>query len=350
MNLEDKDIDTIHDEDELIEHFRFIVDKGQSPLRIDKFLTEKIPNVSRNKIQQAATAENILVNDKVVKSNYKIKGNDIIRVVMPEPKWDYTVQPENIPLDIIYEDDDIMVINKPAGMVCHPGHGNYTGTLVNALLWHCKDLPNVNGDIRPGLVHRIDRYTSGLMVIGKTELALNHLAKQFFDRTIDRKYIALAWGDVDEDKGRIEGNIARNPNNRKIFYVDVDGLEGKPAATNYEVIKRYSFVTLVECKLETGRTHQIRVHLKYIGHTIFGDVIYGGDQIRKGTVYTKYKQFIDNCLQLMPHQALHAKSLGFIHPTNKQKMYFEQALPENFTQLLEKWDRYSGSLQNQAES
>lgn len=350
MNIEDKDIDAIHDEDELIEHFRFIVDKGQSPIRIDKFLTEKIPNVSRNKIQQAATAENILVNEKPVKSNYKIKGNDIIRVVMPEPKWDYTVQPEDIPLDIIYEDDDIMVINKAAGMVCHPGHGNYSGTLVNALLWHCKDLPNVNRDIRPGLVHRIDRFTSGLMVVGKTELALNHLAKQFFDRTIDRKYIALAWGDIEEDKGRIEGNIARNPHNRKVFYVDTDGIEGKHAVTNYQVIKRYSFVTLVECKLETGRTHQIRVHLKYIGHTIFGDVVYGGDQIRKGTIYTKYKQFIDNCFTLMPQQALHAKSLGFIHPTTKEKMYFEQALPENFEQVLEKWERYSGNLQSQIEN
>lgn len=254
---------------------------------------------------------------------------------------EYTVTAENIPLDIVYEDEDVILIDKKAGMVCHPGHGNYSGTLVNALLYHCRDLPEINGAGRPGLVHRIDKNTSGLIIIGKTEQSLNHLAKQFFDRTIDRHYIALAWGDIAESSGRIECNIARNPNNRKVFQAVPDGSAGKWAATNYEVLKRYGYVTLVRCKLETGRTHQIRVHMKYIGHTLFNDFTYGGDKILAGTVYSKYKQFIDNCFELMPYQALHAQSLGFTHPRSGERMYFESPLPENFRLLLEKWETYT---------
>ncbi len=336
---QDESADNI--EDELYEHYRFSIDKGKEPVRIDKYLAELIPNVSRNKIQQAAEAGNILVNEKPVKSNYKIRPLDTIQIVMPNPVWDYTVEPENIPLDIVYEDEDVLLINKKAGMVCHPGHGNFHGTLVHALLWHCKDLPQITGDTRPGLVHRLDKNTSGLIIIGKTEQALNHLAKQFFDRTIKRHYIALVWGDIEEKSGRIECNIARNPSNRKVFMAVPDGNLGKFAATNYEVQKRYGYVTLVKCKLETGRTHQIRVHMKYIGHTLFGDYSYGGDQILSGTVYGKYKAFIDNGFALMPHQALHAQSLGFIHPRTGKEMYFEQPLPDNFVQLIEKWENYT---------
>lgn len=340
MNTEE--IDNVEEnEDELFEHYRFTIDKGQEPLRIDKYLAERIVNVSRNKIQEAADAGSILVNNKPVKSNYKIRGNDLIQVVLPNPVWDYTVEAENIPLDIVYEDEDVLLINKRAGMVVHPGHGNFHGTLVHALLWHCKDLPQITGDTRPGLVHRLDKNTSGLIIIGKTEHALNHLSKQFFDRTIKRHYIALVWGDVEAPNGRIECNIARNPNNRKIFMAVTDGSAGKYAATNYEVIRRYGYVTQVKCKLETGRTHQIRVHMKYIGHTLFGDYSYGGDQILAGTVYGKYKAFVDNCFALMPYHALHAQSLGFIHPHTGKELYFEQPLPDNFLAVLEKWETYT---------
>ena len=342
MNQEENDI--IQEEDELIEHFRFEVDKGQSPLRIDKFISERLPAISRNRIQNAADSGNILVNEKPVKPSYKVRGHDLIRIVLPQPIYEHTVEPENIPIDIVYEDDDVLLINKKAGMVCHPGHGNYTGTLVNALLYHCKDLPEINGESRPGLVHRIDKNTSGLLIVGKTEMALNHLAKQFFDRTIDRHYIALVWGDLKEERGRIECNIARNPNNRKIFMAVEDGSAGKWAATTYEVLQRFGYVTLLKCKLETGRTHQIRVHMKFIGHTLFNDFTYGGDRILAGTVYTKYKQFIDNCYEIMPHHALHAKSLGFIHPRTNEKMYFETPLPENYQQLLDKWEKYTGGF------
>ena len=333
------------EEDGLFEYYRFVIDKGQEPVRIDRFITERLAFASRNKVQQAIESGNVLVNDKIIKANYKIRGNDIIQIVLPNPTYDYTVQPENIPLDIIYEDNDLMVINKPVGMVVHPGHGNFSGTLVHALLWHCKDLPQITGATRPGLVHRIDKNTTGLMVVGKTEHALNFLSKQFFDRTINREYIALAWGDIEEKQGRIECNIARNPNNRKLFKAIPDGGSGKHAVTNYEVLKRFGYVTLVKCKLETGRTHQIRVHMKYIGHTLFGDDNYGGHEIMAGTVYTKYKQFISNCLELMPHQALHAKSIGFIHPTTKEYMYFEQDIPDNFLNLLAKWETYTKSFE-----
>lgn len=333
--------DVEQEEDELYEHHRFVIDKGQEPLRIDKFLSERIVSVSRNKIQNAAEVGSILVNQKPVKSNYKVKGGDLVQVVLPNPVWDYTVEPENIPLDIVYEDDEVMVVNKKAGMVVHPGHGNFHGTLVHALLWHCKELPQISGATRPGLVHRLDKNTSGLIIIGKTEHALTHLSKQFFDRTIKRHYIAMVWGDLEKESGRIECNVARNPNNRKIFMAVEDGSSGKYAVTNYEVIKRYGYVTLVQCKLETGRTHQIRVHMKYIGHTLFGDYSYGGNQILAGTVYGKYKTFIENCFKLMPYHSLHAQSLGFIHPVTNQPMYFEVPLPENFQQMIEKWENYT---------
>jgi 23S rRNA pseudouridine1911/1915/1917 synthase len=255
------------------------------------------------------------------------------------------VEPEDIPLEIIYEDDDVLLVNKKAGMVCHPGHGNFHGTLVHALMWHCKDLPQISGATRPGLVHRLDKNTSGIIIIGKTEHALAHLSKQFFDRTIKRHYIALVWGDLEKNSGRIECNVARNPNNRKVFMAVEDGLIGKHAVTHYDVIKRYGYVTQVKCKLETGRTHQIRVHMKYIGHTLFGDYSYGGDQILAGTVYGKYKTFIENCWKLMPYHALHAQSLGFIHPRTNEEMYFEMPLPENFKAVIDKWENYTKGFQ-----
>ncbi|MCB0506720.1 MAG: RluA family pseudouridine synthase [Bacteroidetes bacterium] len=329
------------EEDELYEHHRFVIDKGKEPIRIDKFLTETISSTSRNRIQNAIDAGSVLVNGKSIKANYKIKPADIVQVVLPNPVWDYTVEPENIPLDIVYEDDEVLLVNKKAGMVCHPGHGNFHGTLVHALLWHCKDLPEISGATRPGLVHRLDKNTSGLIIIGKTENALTYLSKQFFDRTIKRHYIALVWGDLENQQGRIVSNIVRNPNNRKIFMAVEEEHIGKFAATNYEVLKRFGYTTLVKCKLETGRTHQIRVHLKYIGHTLFGDYNYGGDQILSGTVYGKYKTFVENCFQLMPYHALHAQSLGFIHPKTNKEMYFEVPLPENYQKVIEKWDNYS---------
>jgi 23S rRNA pseudouridine1911/1915/1917 synthase len=337
-------VEISNEEDELYEHHRFVIDRGQEPLRIDKFLTDRLLNISRNRIQNAAEAGSILVNDKPVKSNYKVKPRDVVQIVLPNPVWDYTVEPENIPLDIIYEDDEIALVNKKAGMVVHPGHGNFHGTLVHALLWHCKELPQISGETRPGLVHRLDKNTSGLIIIGKTEQALNHLSKQFFDRTIRRHYIALVWGDIQNELGRIECNVARNSNNRKVFMAVPDGTSGKYAITNYEVIKRYGYVTLVKCKLETGRTHQIRVHMKYIGHTLFGDYSYGGDQILAGTVYGKYKAFIENCFKLMPYHALHAQSLGFTHPKTGEDLYFEVPLPDNYRQVLEKWEQYTKSF------
>lgn len=333
------------EEEGLYDHYRFVIDKGQEPIRIDKYITERLSFASRNKVQQAIESGNVVVNDKAIKANYKIRGNDVIQIILPNQVYDYSVKPENIPLDIVYEDQDVIVINKPVGMVMHPGHGNFSGTLVHALLWHCKDLPQITGETRPGLVHRIDKNTTGLIVVGKTEHALNFLSKQFYDRTIDREYLALAWGDIEQKNGRIECNIARNPNDRRYFKAIPDGSSGKHAITNYEVLKRFGYVTLVKCKLETGRTHQIRVHLKYIGHTLFGDKSYGGHEILAGTVYTKYKQFIHNCLELMPHQALHAKSIGFIHPTTKKYMYFEQDIPDNFLNLLAKWENYTKNFE-----
>ncbi len=326
---------------ELFEHFHIVVDKGQNSLRIDKFLVNRIENASRNKIQLAATAGNILVNTKAVKSNYKIKPNDEISIVMAYPPREIELIPENIPIDIIYEDEDLLLVNKQAGLVVHPGHGNYTGTLVNALMYHLKDIPLFStGEARPGLVHRIDKDTSGLLVIAKNEIAMNKLAKQFFDRTTDRKYIALAWGRFNEEHGTITGNIGRSLKDRMKMAVFPDEKQGKHAVTHYKVIEKLGYVSLLECKLETGRTHQIRVHLDYIGHTLFNDERYGGDRILKGTTFTKYKQFVINCFKIMPRQALHAKSLAFDHPTSGKRMEFTSEIPDDIMQVIEKWRTY----------
>jgi 23S rRNA pseudouridine1911/1915/1917 synthase len=329
-------------EDELYEHFRFEVPKGQLLLRIDKFLMNLIPNATRNKIQQAATNGDIYVNDAPVKSNYKVKPLDVVRILLSHPPFENRVDPENIPLDIVYEDDALLLINKPPGLVVHPGHGNYTGTLVNALAYHFENLP-LNSSERPGLVHRIDKDTSGLLVIAKTEAAMTHLAKQFEAKTSEREYIAIVWGNVKEDEGTIEGNIARHVKDRMQMAVFADPEIGKPAVTHYKVLERFGYVTMVSCILETGRTHQIRVHMKHIGHPLFNDARYGGDLILKGTTFTKYKQFIDNCFKILPRQALHAKTLGFVHPTTGEMMRFDTELPEDMKELIEKWRGYSKS-------
>ena len=331
------------EDSDYFEHFRFQVDPGQSPLRIDKFLFDRIENISRNKIQLAAKAKSILVNNQVVKSNYKVRPNDVITIVFARPPVDYQLEAEDVGLSIVYEDDEVLVINKHAGLVVHPGHGHHTGTLVNGLLYLQKDWPEINGVGRPGIVHRLDKNTSGIIVVGKTDDALTKLAKQFYERTIDRRYIALSWGDFDELSGRIEGNIGRDPRHRIRMKVFPEGEIGKHAVTNYKVVKRYGYVSLLECKLETGRTHQIRVHLQSQGHPLFNDYIYGGDRIVKGTVHTKYKQFIQNCFSIMPYHCLHAKSLRFMHPTTKKELYFEADLPENFQELLSKWDVYASA-------
>jgi len=329
-------------EDELFEHYRFDVTSGQSLLRIDKFLMGLIPNSSRNKIQTAATNGDIYVNDVPVKSNYKVKPQDVVRILLSHPPFENRVDPENIPLDIVYEDDALLLINKPPGLVVHPGHGNYTGTLVNALAYHFENLP-MNSSERPGLVHRIDKDTSGLLVIAKTEAAMTHLAKQFENKTSEREYIALVWGNVKEDEGTIEGNIARHVKDRMQMAVFADPEIGKPAITHYKVIERFGYVTLVSCILETGRTHQIRVHMKHIGHTLFNDARYGGDLILKGTTFTKYKQFIENCFKVLLRQALHAKTLGFVHPTTGEMMRFDTELPQDMKDIIEKWRGYSKS-------
>lgn len=327
-------------EDELFEHFRFDVPKGQLLLRIDKFLMNLIPNATRNKIQNAATAGNIFVNDIPVKSNYKVKPFDVVRILLSHPPFENRVDPENIPLDIVFEDASLLLINKPAGLVVHPGHGNYTGTLVNALAYHFENLP-MNSSERPGLVHRIDKDTTGLLVIAKTEAAMSHLAKQFEAKTSEREYIAMVWGNVKEDEGTIEGNIARHIKDRMQMAVFADPEIGKPAITHYKVLERFGYVTLVSCILETGRTHQIRVHMKHIGHPLFNDARYGGDLILKGTTFTKYKQFIDNCFKILPRQALHAKTLGFIHPTSGEMLRFDTELPQDMKEVIEKWRGYS---------
>jgi 23S rRNA pseudouridine1911/1915/1917 synthase len=301
-----------------------------------------VPNATRNKIQNAATAGDIYVNDVPVKSNYKVKPLDVIRILLSHPPFENRVDPEDIPLEIVYEDDALLLINKPPGLVVHPGHGNYTGTLVNALAFHFQNLP-LNSSERPGLVHRIDKNTSGLLVIAKTEEAMSHLAKQFEDKTSEREYIALVWGNVKEEEGTIEGNIARHVKDRMQMAVFPEGDQGKHAVTHYKVLERFGYVTLVSCKLETGRTHQIRVHMKYIGHTLFNDERYGGDLILKGTTFTKYKQFIDNCFKTLPRQALHAKTLGFIHPVTKEFMQFDTELPQDMQDCIEKWRNYSKS-------
>ena len=328
------------EKDDLYEHYNFIASEGQEPLRVDKFLMNFIENATRNKIQQAIKAGNVLVNDATVKSNYKMKPRDVVSVVLAYPPHENLLVAEDIPIDLVYEDDTLMVVNKPAGMVVHPGHGNYSGTLVNALIHHIENLPK-NSNERPGLVHRIDKDTSGLLVVAKTELAMTHLASQFFNRTTERLYLALVWGNVEADEGTIEGNIGRSLKNRLQMSVFPDGDFGKHAVTHYKVIERFSYVTLVQCKLETGRTHQIRAHFKYIGHTLFSDERYGGSRILKGTTYTKYKQFVDNCFKLLPRQALHAKTLGFEHPITKKHLSFNSEVPEDMQLVIEKWRNYT---------
>ncbi|MBO6606024.1 RluA family pseudouridine synthase [Psychroserpens sp.] len=331
-----------HNDDELYEHHSFIVDKGQTPLRIDKYLMNFIENATRNKIQAAAKDGSIYVNDVPVKQNYKVKPNDSIRVLFEHPPYEYLLTPEDIPLNIIYEDDELIVLNKPAGMVVHPGHGNYSGTLINALIYHFENLPN-NSSNRPGLVHRIDKDTSGLLVVAKTEESMTHLSRQFFNKTSEREYVALVWGNVTENEGTIEGHIGRHPKNRlqnTVFEGDEEE-KGKPAVTHYKVIERLGYVTLVSCKLETGRTHQIRVHMKHIGHTLFHDERYGGDRILKGTTFSKYKQFVENCFKILPRQALHAKTLGFEHPKTGKQLRFDSELPEDMSLCIEKWRNYT---------
>lgn len=329
------------EEDGLFEHYRITVDAGQSSLRIDKFLSNRIDNASRSRLQAAADAGNILVNGKSVKPNYKVKPNDNIQIVLDYPRRELKIIPEDIPLNIVYEDDQLIVINKPPGFVVHPGHGNYSGTLVNALAFYFKALPLFNSeDPRPGLVHRIDKDTSGLLVIAKTELAKSKLALQFFQKTTERRYQALVWGSLKENEGTITGNIGRSLKNRQVFTVFPEADFGKHAVTHYTVLKRIGYVTLVECRLETGRTHQIRVHMKYINHTLFNDSNYGGDQILRGTTFSKYRQFVQNCFKILPRQALHAKTLGFIHPVTGEKMIFNSDLPEDMASVIEKWENY----------
>ncbi len=330
------------EQEQLYEHYKYVVDKGQSPLRIDKWLFNKLESISRNKIQDAAAAGNILVNGKEVKANYKVRPEDVVTIVFDYPPREIEIIAEDIPLDIQYEDDDILIVNKKPGMVVHPSYGHYSGTLVNALAYHLKSLPmfSDNSDPRPGLVHRIDKNTSGILVIAKTEEAKTILSKQFFDRTINRRYIALVWGNFDEDTGTITGHIGRNLKNRKIMHVFPDGEYGKHAVTHYKVLKRFDYVSLLECKLETGRTHQIRAHMSYMKHPLFNDDEYGGDQILRGTTFTKYKQFIQNCFSIMPRQALHAKSLELVHPRTGETMFFDSEIPEDMATVIEKWENY----------
>ncbi|MGL5937451.1 MAG: RluA family pseudouridine synthase [Phocaeicola sp.] len=326
---------------ELHEHFRFVVDKGQTAMRVDKYLFERLVNSSRNRIQQAADAGFIRANGKAIKSSYKIKPLDTITVMMDRPRYESEIKAEDIPLEVVYEDDDLMVINKPAGLVVHPGCGNYHGTLVNAIAWHLKDNPNYDpNDPQVGLVHRIDKDTSGLLLIAKTADAKTHLGLQFFNKTTKRRYQALVWGTITNNEGTIEGNIGRNPKDRMQMTVLTEPEQGKHAVTHYNVLERIGYVTLVECILETGRTHQIRVHMKHIGHTLFNDERYGGSEVLKGTHFSKYKQFVMNCFDTCPRQALHAMTLGFIHPRTGEEMNFTSPLPEDMSHLIEKWRGY----------
>ena len=341
------DIVDISQEDELYEHYAFKVEKGQQPLRIDKYLMNFVENATRNKIQQAAKDGCIFVNGATVKSNYKVKPNDHITVKFEHPPHEYLLVAEDIPIDIVYEDDDVLVVNKPAGMVVHPGHGNYSGTLINGLIYHFENLPNNSSD-RPGLVHRIDKDTSGLLVVAKTENAMVYLSNQFAEKTSEREYVALVWGNIGDDEGTVEGHIGRHPKNRlqNTVYEGDEAYKGKPAVTHYKVIERLGYVTLVSCKLETGRTHQIRVHMKHIGHTLFNDERYGGDKILKGTTFSKYKQFVENCFKVLPRQALHAKTLGFEHPSTGEWMSFTSEIPEDIQLCIEKWRGYAKHQDN----
>ena len=345
-----EETDLPEEEQELFEHFRLQVDKGQAFLRIDKFLMNRLEKATRTRIQHAAEEGNILVNGKAVKSSYKVKPDDIIQIVLPHPPREIELIPQNIPIRIDYEDDDLIIVNKEPGMVVHPGYGNYTGTLVNALVYHFQQLPVLKakkgaeeGIPRPGLVHRIDKNTSGILVIAKNERSLTRLSKKFFDRDLDRLYVALVWGDMKEEEGTIAGNLGRSLQDRKIMTVFPKGDHGKHAVTHWKVLERFGYVTLIQCKLETGRTHQIRAHLKYIGHPLFNDDTYGGDRILKGTTFQKYRMFIENCFKLMPRQALHAKSLGFKHPTTGKYMLFDSAIPDDMEAVLKKWRTYTAN-------
>lgn len=336
------------EEDDLFEHYRFEADAGQQPLRIDKFLLDRLPSTSRNKIQLAAKAGYIHANGQAVKQNYKVKPGDVLTLELPHPVREFELLPEPIPLDICYEDEEVLVINKPAGLVVHPGHGNYTGTLVNGLVHHFDQLPDqgLHEMPRPGLVHRIDKQTTGLLVIAKTEKAMTHLSHQFFERSVERRYHALVWGDLPDEEGSITGHIGRSPKNRKLMEVVPDGGNGKHAVTHYKVIKRFGYITLIECKLETGRTHQIRVHMKHIGHPLFNDPEYGGNKVLKGPGFSRYKQFVENCFGLLPGQALHARTLGFEHPGSGERLHFTSEWPEGFKEVVERWERYVPSDQH----
>lgn len=345
-----EDIEEIEsgEEQELYEHHHIKVEKGQVMMRIDKFLMIRVQNATRTKLQQACEAGNILVNGKPVKSNYRIKPLDEISIVLSTPPRVVDVLPENIPINVVYEDDYICVVNKEPGMVVHPAYGHYTGTLVNALAWRFQNLPTSKQKLadgltidRPGLVHRIDKNTSGIIIIAKTELAMTRLSKDFFDRNLDRKYIAIVWGDVKEDAGTITCNVGRDLKNRKVMACFPEGDHGKHAVTHYKVLERFGYVTVVECKLETGRTHQIRVHMKHIGHPLFNDNEYGGDKVLKGLPSNKYKQFIENCFQILPRQALHAKTLGITHPITQKPIFFESDLPNDMQQVIEKWRKFT---------
>ena len=328
----------------LFEVFNLIIDKGQEPLRIDKFLMQRIEGATRNKIQQSIENELVLVNGQPIKNNYKVKGGDKILIYDSDSPEASDIIPQNIPLDIIYEDDDLLIINKPVGMVVHPGSGNPDNTLINAIAWHFqKNCPDIDEATLPrfGLVHRIDKNTSGLLVMDKKQKVMSDLAKQFFNHTVHRRYTALVWGDFSENEGTIKAHVGRHLRFRKLFTAYPEGDHGKDATTHYKVLERFNYVSLVECRLETGRTHQIRVHMQYIGHPLFNDETYGGDKIVKGTVYTKYKQFVDNCFKLCPRQALHAGELGFIHPVTKKEMIFQSKLPEDMTAVIDKWRKYS---------
>lgn len=347
MTQDELEINEQDNNDDLYERFSIIIDKGQDQLRIDKFLVNRIEGATRNKVQKAISAGMVLVNEKEVKSNYKIKPLDSIIVYSDMNPEETDVVPEKTDLNIVYEDDDLMIINKPAGMVVHPGSGNYSGTLLNGVAWYLKEKnPAISEDLLPrfGLVHRIDKNTSGLLVLAKTDKAMRNLAKQFFDHTVKRQYVALVWGDVQNDTGTIRAHVGRNLRFRKLFEAYPEGDHGKEAVTHYTVLERFGYVTLVQCVLETGRTHQIRVHMKYIGHPLFNDDTYGGDKIVKGTVFTKYKQFVDNCFDICKRQALHARTLGFTHPTTGEEMLFESTLPEDIEQVIEKWRKYSQSI------
>lgn len=329
-------------EQELFEHYRYVVDPGQSMLRIDRYITARIENVSRTRVQAAAQAGNILVNETPVKPNYRVKPLDIIQILLPNPPREIDLIPQDIPISVIYEDDDLIVVDKAAGMVVHPAYGNYSGTLMNALMYHFRDLPLFQtGEVRPGLVHRIDKNTSGLLVIAKNEYAHNKLARQFFNHTTGRRYLALVWGTPDPPEGTVTGHVGRNLRDRKIMQVFADGSQGKHAVTHYKVVEQLGYVSLVECRLETGRTHQIRVHMAWFGHPLFNDEEYGGHRILKGTTFTKYQQFVRNCLDLIPRQALHAQSLSFNHPVTGQRLSFESPLPPDMEAVLAKWRGYT---------